>query len=69
VVHDGSDAIVEEAILTNGILRIAEADAIQFDMKITGADQAQLQIVVPPDVAGEVPTPKPWKLERAKSGQ
>ena len=68
-VHDGSDAIVEEAILTNGILRITEADDIQFDMKITGADQAQLQIVIPPDVAGNVPTPKPWKLERAKSGQ
>ena len=68
-VHDGSDAIVEEAILTNGILRITEADDIQFDMKVTGADQAQLQIVVPPDEAGSVPTPKPWRLERTKSSQ
>jgi len=69
-VHDGSDAIVE-AILTNGILRITEteADDIQFDMKVTGADQARLQIVIPPDVAGKVPTPKPWKLERTHSGQ
>jgi hypothetical protein len=31
-----------------------------------GTDQAQLQIM--PDVAGKVPTPKPRKLERAKSG-
>jgi hypothetical protein len=38
-------------------------------MKVTGADQAQLQIVIPPDAAGTVPTPKPWKLERTKSGQ
>ncbi|HLJ25918.1 MAG TPA: M56 family metallopeptidase [Candidatus Angelobacter sp.] len=68
-VLDGSDVNVE-AILTNGILRITETeeDALQFDMKVTGADQAQLQIVVPADVAGDVPTPKPWKLERAKSG-
>jgi len=65
---DGSDDAIVEAILTNGILRITEAD-VQFDMKVTGADQAQLQIVVPPDVAGDVPTPKPWKLKRAKSGQ
>jgi hypothetical protein len=39
------------------------ADAFPFEMKVTGADQAQLQIVIPPDVAGKVPTPKPWKLE------
>ena len=67
-VLDGSDAIVE-AKLTSRILRITEEDAIQFEMKVTGADQAQLQIVIPPDVAGKVPAPKPWKLERAKSGQ
>jgi beta-lactamase regulating signal transducer with metallopeptidase domain len=67
-VLDGSDATVE-AVLTDGILRITEADDLQFDMNVTGADQAQLQIVIPPDVAGKVPTPKPWKLERAKSGQ
>jgi Zn-dependent protease with chaperone function len=61
-VHDGSDAIVE-AKLTGGILRITEEDDLQFDMKITGADQAQLQVVVPLDS----PTVKPWKLERAAS--
>jgi beta-lactamase regulating signal transducer with metallopeptidase domain len=63
---DGSDPIVE-AKLAGGVLRITEKDAMQFDMKLTGAEQAQLQIVVPPDVDDKVPTP--WKLERAKSGQ
>ena len=66
-VLDGSDAI--EAKLTSGILRITEEDAIQFEMKLTGADQAQLEIVIPPGDAGKVPKPKPWKLERAKGGQ
>jgi beta-lactamase regulating signal transducer with metallopeptidase domain len=61
-VHDGSDAVVE-AKLTGGILRITEEDRLQFDMKITGADQAQLQVVTPPDG----PTVKPWKLERVAS--
>jgi beta-lactamase regulating signal transducer with metallopeptidase domain len=66
-VVDGSDPIVN-AVLTSGTLRITEKDDVQFDMKLTGADQAQLQIVLP-DAAGMAPTPKPWKLERAKSGQ
>ena len=61
-VLDGSDAIVE-AKLTGGILRITEEDDLQFEMKITGADQAQLQVVMPPDS----PTVKPWKLERVAS--
>jgi hypothetical protein len=66
---DGSDAITE-AKLTSGLLRITEEDAIQFEMKIIGANQAQIQIVIPPAEAGQVPTaPKPWKLERSKSGQ
>src|SRR5215467_10266198 len=47
-VHEGSDTIVE-AKLTGGILRITEGDDVQFDMKITGTDEAQLQVVVPPD--------------------
>ena len=61
-VLDGSDAIVE-AKLTGGILRITEEDDLQFEMKITGADQAQLQVVMPPNS----PTVKPWKLERVAS--
>jgi hypothetical protein len=56
-----------EAKLTNGLLRITEEDAIQFEMKILGADQAQIQIVIPPAEVSQVPAvPKPWKLERAK---
>jgi hypothetical protein len=34
-------------------------------MKLTGANQAELRILAPPDI----PTPKPWKLERAKAAQ
>jgi beta-lactamase regulating signal transducer with metallopeptidase domain len=63
------DPIVE-ATLASGILRITikekdSEDTIQFEMKLTGPDQAELRILAPPDV----PTPKPWKLERAKDGQ
>jgi beta-lactamase regulating signal transducer with metallopeptidase domain len=67
-VLDGRDGIVETK-LTSGILRITEEDDIQFEMKLTGADQAQLEIVIPPGDAGTVPKPKPWKLERAKPDQ
>lgn len=68
-VLDGSDAITE-AKLTSGLLRITEQDAIQFEMKIIGANQAQIQIIIPPAEASQVPTtPKPWKLERSKSGR
>jgi hypothetical protein len=66
VVRDeGSDTIVETK-LTDGALLITEQD-IQFKMKITGTDEADLQIVVPPDAGEEVPAAKPWKLERIKS--
>ncbi len=58
-VLDGSDAIVE-AKLTGGVLRITEEDNLQFEMKITGSNQAQLQVVMLPNG----PTVKPWKMER-----
>jgi len=63
------DPIVE-ATLASGILRITikekdSEDTIQFEMKLTGPDQAELRILAPPDV----PTPKPWKLERVQDGQ
>jgi hypothetical protein len=66
---DGSEPILE-AKLTNGILRLTikeedSQDLIQFEMKLTGANQAELRILAPPDV----PVPKPWKLERAKAVQ
>jgi hypothetical protein len=62
---DGSDAVVE-AKLTSGVLRITEEDGAQFDMKVLGADLAEIQLVVPAEAASKLPTPKPWKLERAK---
>src|ERR1700722_14382812 len=68
---DGSDPDpIVEATLASGTLRITikekdSDDTIQFQMKPTGPDQAELRILAPPDV----PTPKPWKLERVKDGQ
>jgi hypothetical protein len=67
--HEGSDPIVE-AKLTGGVLLITtkeetSQDTIQCEMKLTGTDQAELRVLAPPDV----PTPKPWKLERAKGSQ
>jgi hypothetical protein len=70
---EGSDPI-EDAKLMNGILHITTKDGdskeiTQFEMKIIGANQAQIQIVIPAAEAGQVPPIKPWTLERAKSGQ
>jgi hypothetical protein len=63
---DGSDPIVETE-LTDGALLITEEE-IQFKMKVTGPDEADLQIVVPPDPEEEekAPAAKPWKLKRVK---
>jgi len=66
---DGSNPIIE-AKLTNGILRVTlkdedSQDTLQCEMKLTGTDQAELRMLVPPDV----PKPKWWKLLRAKDGQ
>jgi len=64
----GGDDAITEAKLTNGTLLITSED-VQFKMKLTGANQAQLQIVIPPEVIGTIPSVKPWKLERVKAGQ
>ena len=69
VVRDGGSDTIVETKLTDGALLITEQD-IQFKMKITGTDEADLQIVIPPDAAEEgAPAAKPWKLERVKSRQ
>jgi len=65
-VGEGEDAI-SDAKLTNGTLLITSED-VQFEMTLTGANQAQLQVVIPPESAGTVPPVKPWKLERVKAG-
>lgn len=67
--REGSSPIIE-AKLTNGILRLTlqdedSQDTIQCEMKLTGTEQAELRMLVPPDV----PKPKSWKLLRAKDGQ
>ncbi len=66
--RDGSDPIVE-AKLTGGVLRITtkEEDShetLQSEMKLTGIDQAEIRLLLPPEES--VPPFKPWKLERAK---
>jgi beta-lactamase regulating signal transducer with metallopeptidase domain len=66
--RDGSDRIVE-AKLTGGVLRITtkEEDShetLQAEIKLTGIDQAEIRLLVPPEES--VPAFKPWKLERAK---
>ena len=65
---EGSDPIVE-AKLSGGVLRITtkETDSheiLQSEMKLTGIDQAEIRLLVPPGES--VPAFKPWKLERAK---
>ncbi len=64
---EGSDPI-EEAKITGEILRITlkEGDSKetdQFEMKVTGDDQAEIRMLAPPGVTA------PWKMERAKVGQ
>ena len=66
-VGEGEDSI-DEVKLTNGTLLITSQD-VQFEMKLTGADQARLQVVIPREVVRTVPVVKPWKLERVKAGQ
>ena len=67
---EGPAIPISEVKLTNGILRITlkdedSQDTIQCEMKLTGADQAELRMLVPPDV----PKPKWWNLLRAKDAQ
>ena len=60
---DGEDPIADLRVNGN-ILRITikttDGDSIQSGLTLTAADEAELQMLVPPDV----PTPKPWKLKR-----
>jgi hypothetical protein len=65
VVRDGGTDPIVETKLTDGALLITEQD-IQFKMKVTGTDEADLQIVIPPDAEEGVPAAKPWKLKRVK---
>jgi hypothetical protein len=67
VQHDGSDSI-SNARLEKGVLRITAKDAesedtFDFEMKLVGADVAQLRVITPSDVTA----PKPWKLARSNA--
>jgi bla regulator protein blaR1 len=69
--RDGSDPIVE-AKLTGGVLRITTKEensheTLQAEIKLTGIDQAEIRLLVPPEES--VPAFKPWKLERAKAAK
>ena len=63
---DGEDPITDLRVNGN-ILRItiktSDGDSIQSGLTLTAADEAELQMLVPPDV----PTPKPWKLKRVST--
>ena len=64
---DGSDPL--EAKLTGSILLLTSREAnsqetVQFEMKLTGVDEGELRVLVPPGITA----PKPWRLERAKDG-
>ena len=60
---DGEDPIAYLRVKGN-ILRItiktSDGDSIQSGLTLTAADEAQLQMLVPPDV----PAPKPWQFKR-----
>jgi len=67
VQHDGGDPI-SDARIEKGILRLTakdveSQDTIHFEMKLIGADQAELRILTPSGIAA----PKPWKLERSNA--
>ena len=66
---EGTDPIVE-ARLGDGLLRLTtkpkdEDESNQFEIKLTGADAAELRIVGVP----EAEKIKPWKLERVKTSK
>jgi hypothetical protein len=60
---DGESPISDAQVKGN-ILRIttksSDGDSIRSGLTLTAADEAELQMLVPPDV----PTPKPWNFKR-----
>ena len=40
-------------------------DSTDSEMVLSDAGEAELRMIVPPDVPPDVPRPKPWKLSRA----
>ena len=62
-VNEGSNPITN-ATVKGSRLRITaksdDGDEINSEIDLVGADEAELRLIVPPDV----PRPKPWKLAR-----
>jgi hypothetical protein len=62
---DGEDPITDIRV-AGDILRITtkstdgSEDSIQSELRLVAANEADLRVLVPPDV----PTPKPWRLQR-----
>ncbi len=65
---EGSDPIIESKV-TGKTLHITckdeDGDSIKAEIRLTADDQAELQMVTPPNVPG----PKPWKLERESANK
>lgn len=61
---------IKDAQVNDKVLRITakstdgSEDELQADLKLIGDNQADMRIVLPPDVPP--PKPKPWHLQRAK---
>ncbi len=64
-----SDPIAEAKLTDKTLLLTIKVkdseDTVQFEMTLTGTDQAQIRLVAP----GEGGSPKPWKSERTRAGQ
>jgi len=66
----GANDQIAEARLTGKTLLFTikeknSADTVQFEMTLTGTDQAEIRLVAPPEAG----SPKPWKAQRTKAGQ
>ena len=60
-----SDPIAEARLAGNALLLTVKEknseDTVQFEMTLTGANEAEIRLVAPADAG----SPKPWKSERA----
>ena len=62
--NDGSNSITHAQVNGKELHFTSESndgtDPVNWDLVLVGADEAEMQPIVPPDV----PKPKPWKLTR-----
>ncbi len=65
---EGSDPITESKIIGKTLFitcKDEDGDSIKAEIKLTADDQAELQMVTPPNVSA----PKPWTLERESANK